>query len=58
MNDYEDKKESWVQRNIKPYFVQVGVLTWKNFLLSSRNLRSTLGQLLSPIAIVIILIGM
>lgn len=57
MNDYNDKKESWIKRKVVPYFVQVGVLTWKNLLLSLRNLKSTLGQLLSPIAIVVVLIS-
>ncbi len=41
---------------IKPLLNHIYVLTWKNFTLSLRNYKATLGQLLSPIAVILLII--
>jgi len=39
------------------FFAQLRVLGWKNVLLAIRNYKGTIGQLLAPVVIILLLLG-
>jgi hypothetical protein len=49
--------QSRFSRAISQFIVQLRILLWKNVILFARNWKSTVGQLVAPIIVVLLLLG-